>query len=261
MITTKKIVLGVMAFIVLIIILGSFGTVSTGEIGIKTRLSKVIGTVQPGFYVKTPFFDSVIPMDVQIQKEQVDSSAASKDLQIVNAKVAINYSVDSNKAQDLYSRVGEDYKTRVIDPAIQEVVKAVTALYTAEELITKRPDVTVKIQSGLSERLQAFDISVSSVSITNFDFSPTFNQAIEAKVTAEQQALQAKNRLDQVKYEAEQTITKAKAQAESIQIQAQAIQQQGGANYVQLQAIEKWDGKLPTQMIPGATVPFLNLTK
>ena len=264
-IITKRIVIGVVSFVILTIILGSFGTISTGEIGIKTRLSKVIGTIQPGLYLKLPFIESVIAIDVQIQKEQVDAGAASRDLQTVNAKIAINYSVESSKAQDLFSRVGVDYKSRVIDPAIQEVVKAVTAQYTAEELVTKRPDVTVKIQTALSERLQTFDISVSSVSITNFDFSPSFNQAIEAKVTAEQQALQAKNKLDQVKYEAEQTIASAKAEAEAIGLKSQAA---NNDKYVSLKALEvqemaikKWNGQLPQQFIPGSAMPFINLTK
>ena len=106
----------------------------------------------------------------------------------------------------MYQRIGKDYGPKVIDPAIQEVVKAVTAKYTAEQLITKRAIVTDEIQTQLSSKLGASDIQVTSVSIVNFDFSQSFNQAIEAKVTAEQNALASKNKLDQVKYEAEQRI-------------------------------------------------------
>ncbi len=249
----------------LILIFSTFGTISTGEIGIKTNLGKVVGTVQPGLYFKLPFVEGVTSMDTQIQKEQADAGAASKDLQTVQAKVAINYNVDAGKAQDLYSRIGTEYKVRVIDPAIQEVVKAVTAQYTAEELITKRPEITDKIQTSLSERLGAFDISVSSVSITNFDFSGTFNAAIEAKVTAEQNALAAKNKLDQVNYEAQQTVAKAKAEAEAIGLKSQAANNE---KYVSLKALEvqeeaiaKWNGKLPDQFIPGSAMPFINLSK
>lgn len=228
--------------VVLTFVFGSFGTVATGEIGVKTTLGKVSGTVNPGLYFKLPLIQAVDKMDVQTQKEQTSASAASKDLQTVNAQVAINYNLDQNKVADLYSRIGTGYKGRVIDPAIQEVVKAATANYTAEELITKRPEVTDKIQTSLSERLAASDIIVSSVSITNFDFSGSFNAAIEAKVTAEQNALAAKNKLDQVKYEAEQKVTTAAADAKAIQIQAQAINSQGGADYVELQRIKAWDG-------------------
>jgi regulator of protease activity HflC (stomatin/prohibitin superfamily) len=232
----------IVVLVVLILLGGSMGTVSTGEVGIKTTLSKVTGTVQPGFYFKMPFFQHVESMDVQTQKEQTDATAASNDLQTVQAKVAINYNIDANKASDLFTRVGTEYKARIIDPAIQEVVKAITAQYTAEQLITKRPEVTDKIQTSLSEKLALNDITVSSVSIINFDFSQSFNTAIEAKVTAEQNALAAKNKLEQVKFEAEQTVATAQAQAEAIKIQAQAINSQGGADYVALQKIKAWDG-------------------
>ena len=245
--------------VILVLLVNSVGTVGAGERGIKTRFSNVVGEVMPGLYFKLPFIDHVEKMDVQTQKEQTTAAAASADLQNVSTEVAVNYNIDPTHTTDLFVNVGMDYKTKVIDPAIQEVVKAVTASYTAEELITKRPAVTDAIQKQLTDRLLASHITVSAVSIVNFNFSEQFNQAIEAKVTAEQNALAAKNKLDQVKYEAEQTVTTAQAQAQAIQIQAQAIQQQGGANYVQLQAVNKWDGHLPTQMIPNASVPFINL--
>lgn len=255
----KYIGYGIAGLFALIVVLSSVGTISAGEVGVKTRFGAVIGTVQQGLYFKLPFIDSITAIDIQTQKEQTDAEAASKDLQTVHAKVAVNYNVESSKAAELFTQVGTNFGAKIIDPAIQEVVKATTAKYTAEELITKRPEVTDGIQTALSAKLVLNDIKVTSVSIVNFDFSQTFNAAIEAKVTAEQNALAAKNKLDQVKYEAEQTVTTAKAQAESIQIQAQAIQQQGGANYVQLQAVNKWDGHLPQQMIPGSSVPFINL--
>lgn len=261
----KIITHSVILVVLLAIVLASLGTISTGKVGIKTTLGKVTGTVQPGFYVKTPFIQQVVEMDTQIQKEQASAGAASKDLQTVNAEVAINYKIDSSKVQDLFTTIGVDYKIRVIDPAIQEVVKAVTAQYTAEELITKRPEVTDKIQAGLSQRLSVSDIIVSSVSVTNFDFSKSFNAAIEAKVTAEQNALAAKNKLEQKKYEADQVVVTAKAEAESIGLKSQAANNE---KYVSLKAleveekaIEKWNGQLPNQMIPGQTLPFINLTK
>lgn len=248
-----------LGLVVVILFFTTWGTVGAGERGVKTRLSKVIGIVQPGPYFKIPFMEDVTRMDVQTQKEQADSTAASSDLQDVKTTVAVNYNVDPSKVIDLYTNVGEDYGSRIIDPAIQEVVKAVTAKYTAEELITKRTDVTDAIQSQLTTRLAVYNITVSTVSIVNFDFSPSFNQAIEAKVTAEQNALAAKNKLDQVKFEAEQTVATAQAQAESIKIQAQAINSQGGADYVALQAINKWDGHYPTTMFGGNSIPLIQL--
>lgn len=251
----------IIGLLILVIFFGSFGTVATGKVGVKSTLNKVVGTVQPGMYFKLPIIQNVVTMDVQVQKEEADASAASKDLQTVNAKIAINYRLDEAKVMDLYSRIGTNYKARIIDPAIQEVVKAATASYTAEELITKRPEVTDKIQLALSQKLAESDIVVSTngVSIINFDFSGSFNKAIEEKVTAEQNALAAKNKLAQVEFEAQQTIATAKATAEAQTISSRALEAQGGENYVQLKAIEKWNGILPTQMIPGSTVPFVNL--
>ncbi len=238
----KLIGLAVLFVFIVILLFSIFGTIGAGERGVKTRFGAVVGTVDQGLYAKLPFIEHVTKMDVQTQKEQTEATAASKDLQTVQASVAVNYNLDSGKVQDLFTRIGSEYKAKVIDPAIQEVVKAATANYTAEELITKRPEVTDKIQQALSDRLAENDIYVSSVSIINFDFSASFNQAIEAKVTAEQNALAAKNKLDQVTYEGQQTVVSAKAQAEAIQIQAQAINSQGGADYVELQRIKAWDG-------------------
>jgi len=255
----KMFIHGAIVLVALIFIGSTMGTIRTGEVGIRTTLNKVTSTQGPGLYFKLPFIQGMNVINVQTQKEQINANAASNDLQTVSTAVAINYSIDSDSAILLFSTVGTEYKSKIIDPAIQEVVKAVTAQYTAEQLITKRAEVTDKIKLDLSERLVVNHINVEQVSITNFDFSASFNEAIEKKVTAEQNALAAKNKLEQVKYEKDQVIAKAQGEAESIRIQAQAINSQGGADYVQLQAIAKWDGKLPVQMIPNATLPILNI--
>ncbi len=255
----------IIGFLVLVIglpaIFGSFGTISAGNVGVKTRFGKVTGTVQPGLYFKAPFIDHVTEMDVQTQKDQADATAASNDLQAVTATVAVNYHVEPQDASTIFANVGADYADRIISPAIQESVKSVTANYTAEQLITEREKVRDGILVLLTTKLQTYGVQTDSLNIVNFAFSEQFNQAIEAKVTAQQNALAAQNKLQQVQFEAEQTIATAKAQAQAIAIQAQAINNTGGADYVQLQAIQKWNGVLPAQMIPGSTVPFINLTK
>ena len=185
-------------------------------------------------------------------------AAASKDLQTVRTVIALNYHLQADKVGEIWRILKDEYKERVIDPAIQESVKAATANYTAEELITKRPLVKESIKTVLAERLLKEYIIVDEVSIVEFDFSQQFNSAIESKVTAEQQALAARNKLEQVKYEKEQRITQAQGEAEAIRIQAQTITQQGGQDYVQLKAIEKWKGEVPTYMM-GNSVPFINL--
>lgn len=257
----KKIIKWVVVVIVaLIVIFGSCRVISAGDRGVVLRFGAVSRVWEPGFHFKVPLIEKVAVVTVQTQKEQVETDAASQDLQTVKAVVAVNYNVNAEKVTDLYVTIGSEYKSRVIDPAIQEAVKAATAKYTAEQLITQRPKVKEDIRLSLSSILSPKDITVSDVSITNFDFSPSFNQAIEAKVTAEQQALQSKNLLEQKKYEAEQIVVTAKANAEAIRIQAEAITQQGGSNYVQLKAIEKWKGEVPQYMM-GSSVPFINLNK
>lgn len=251
----------VVIFIVLFAIFGSVGTIGAGERGVKTRFGAVVGELGTGLYFKVPFIEGIDKFDVQTQKEQVDAEAASSDLQDVKATIAVNYNVDPTKVTTLFTTIGDDYKARVIDPAIQEAVKAATAKYTAEQLITERPLVQGDIEAALVTRLSTQFILVTQVSIVDFSFSDQFNTAIEAKVTAEQNALAAKNKLEQTVYEASSTVTTAEAQAEAIKIQAQAINSEGGADYVQLQAVNKWDGHLPTQFIPGSTMPFLNLIK
>lgn len=240
--------------------LNPFVIITAGQRGVVMDWGAVSSKeMGEGLNMRIPVMQSVQPIDVQIQKEEVQAGAASKDLQVVQTVVALNYFVDPERAAELYQRIGLDFRRRIIDPAIQEAVKAATSKYTAEELITKRPLVREDIKMLLKERLSRDDLMLDEISIKDFDFSPEFNKAIEAKVTAEQEALQAKNKLEQKKYEAEQIVVTAKADAESIRVQAESIAKQGGESYVQLKAIEKWDGHLPTQMIPGGAVPFLDL--
>lgn len=242
--------------IVLVLLFSSFGTISAGEKGIKTRFGAVTGKIyDAGLYFKLPFVEKVVPMNVQTQKEQTNASAASSDLQNVSATIAVNYSVDPTQVAHIYQTIGVDFKERVIDPAIQENVKAVTANFTAEELVTKREDVRDQIQTKLTEKLKTFGIDVEAFSIVNFDFSKSFNDAIEAKVTAEQNALAAKNKLDQVKYEAQQAVEEATGKAKALSIEGQALQ--SNPQVLQIRAIEKWNGVLPT--VTGSSMPFVNI--
>lgn len=246
----------IIGFIIFIILLSSFGTVGAGERGIKLRFNALTGKVfGEGLYFVIPFIERVVIIDIKVQKEEADAQAASKDLQTVTSRIALNYSIDPEHAVSLYQNIGIDYKSRIVDPTIQEAVKATTAKFTAEELITKREEVRDAIKTILTEKLSGTGLKVEQLSIINFDFSESFNNAIEAKVTAEQNALAAKNKLDQVKYEAEQAVAAAKGKAQALQIEAEAINT--NPQIIQLRAIEKWDGKLP-QVTSGGT-PFINI--
>jgi regulator of protease activity HflC (stomatin/prohibitin superfamily) len=252
-----RIALGLFVFL---FIWGSFTLIPPGKRGVVKRLYAINRVIGEGPNLKIPIFERVVKMDVQTQKEQVDASAASKDLQNVAATVALNYNLQYDKVGELYRLVGMEYKERIIDPAIQESVKAATAKYTAEELITKREEVRDIIKTSIKERLAREFMDVTEVSIVNFNFSQSFNTAIEAKVTAEQNALAAKNKLEQVKFEAEQRVSQAKGEAEAIKIQAQAITQQGGAEYVKLQWIKAWSeggSSVPTTILGEGSGNFI----
>ena len=253
----KKVAVGIF-FVVLLF--QSVGTIGAGQRGVHTRFGGVTGKVmQEGLYFKIPFIEGVISMNVRIQKEEVESPSASKDLQEISLAIALNYHLKADKVAEVYQSVGKNYKSVLIIPAIEESVKASTAQFTAEELITKRQEVGNKIRLLLVERLESRGISVDEFSIVDLSFSVAFNKAIEAKVTAEQNALTAQNKLEQVKFEAEQKVVKAQAEAESIRIQAQAIQSQGGKDYVQLKAIEAWNGSLPVNWYGGSVLPFIGV--
>lgn len=256
-------IFGVLAGIAAVLFLFMFWSSATiigpGERGVVIHWGKVTGKVlDPGFHFIAPISENVWVVDVRVQKEEVEATAASQDLQEVHSVLAINYHVDPDQVNWIYTELGPEFKERIIDPSVQESFKAVTALYPAGELITKRPEVKDKAKQILIDRLHKNNIIVDDLSIINFNFSANFNSAIEKKVTAEQDALAAKNKLEQIKFEAEQRISQAKGEAEAIRIQAQAIQQQGGADYVKLQAISKWDGKLPNYML-GDSVPLIQL--
>ena len=245
-------------FIILPLLFGSWGIISAGERGVLLQFGAVSGIKDEGLYFKLPYIQRVVSMNTQVQKDEVEANAASKDLQTVSSKLAVNFNLSPESVSTIYKNVGTDYKSRLIDPSLQESVKAVTAKYTAEELITKREQVREEIQVTLTGKMSGYGIVIDGINIVNFDFSKSFNDAIEAKVTAEQSALAAKNKLEQVKFEAEQRVTQAKGEAEAIRIQAQAITQQGGAEYVNLKAVEKWKGDLPQYMM-GNAVPFINI--
>ncbi|HMT01167.1 MAG TPA: prohibitin family protein [Candidatus Absconditabacterales bacterium] len=246
--------------------------VQPGEKAFLVRLGAVSQTIYDnGFYLKLPFIERVVTMSIQTQKYQVEADAASKDLQNIKTDVALNFRINPASVGALFQQVGtiEDIAFKIIGPAIQETVKATTAKFTAEELITKRETVSSEMKTFMKTKLENFGIVVEDINIVNFNFSEDFDKAIESKVRAEQDALTEKNKLEQIKYEAQQAIEKArgaseatllraKAEAEAIRIQSQAIQQNGGANYVNLKWIEKRNGQLPSTQLGGNTPVIFN---
>lgn len=254
---------GLILFVIILFLgpLSPWVIVPAGHRGVVLQLGAVSGIVGEGFHFRVPVVQKFELFNVQIQKAETDAAAASKDLQTISSKIALNYHVDPETVARVFQEIGMAYETKVIDPAVQEAVKAITAKYTAEELITKRQKVALEIQDLLTSRLRKSDIIVDAFSIVNFEFSNEFNRAIESKQTAEQLALKAQRDLQRIKIEAEQKVTQAKAEAEALRIQKSEVTPELvrlREIEVQKQAVEKWDGKLP-QVTGNGAVPFINV--
>jgi len=244
--------------VVIIILLTSLYIIPAGSRGVLLTWGKPdMSPVGEGLHIKIPIAQKVVKVSIQTQKYEADASAASQDLQIVTSKIATNYHLDAASVPELYKDVGLNYATTVIMPMEQEVVKSTTAKFTAEELVTKREEVRLEMKQTLTERLAPRGIVVEEVSIVNFQFSPEFESAIENKVTQQQNALAEQNKLQAVQFQAQQRIAQAQGEADAIKIQAQAINSQGGADYVRLQAISKWSGVLPIFVSGGNNMPFI----
>jgi len=265
-----KIVL--MAIIVLVIIgvvaSSSVKIVDAGNRGILTHWNAVDLTNPPldeGIHFVIPFQDDVVQMEVRTLKYDTSTRSASQDLQTVQTTVTVNYHPDTERVHFLYKEIGLSYESRVIQPAIDETVKQVSANYNAEELITKRPLVKADIEKAIRDRLNQFYIETEVISITDFEFSPLFAKAIESKVEAEQKAQKAENDLIRIEVEARQleaqavglaaaNIAEAQGEAEAISIINQALS--NNPFYLEWLKTQAWDGRLPLVVGEGGT-PFI----
>jgi len=267
----KAIAIVIIALIVIGVISGAAVTiVDAGHRGVLLHWNAVDLTIAPlgeGLHFVVPFADSVVQMEVRTLKFIKATSSASKDLQTVSTEVTVNYHPSVESIHYLYKEVGLDYESRIIQPAIEEVVKQVTANYNAEELITKRPLVKSDIEIEIGKRLSEFNIQTDVVSITDFQFSALFAQAIESKVEAEQKAFKAENDLRRIQVEALQSeaiaqgiakanIAQAQGEAQAIQIINQALA--SNPWYLEWLKIQAWDGVLPLVVGQDGT-PFIQI--
>ena len=184
----------------------------------------------------------IVLVDNRVLKAEADCSSASKDLQTVRSTIAVNYKVMNSYSASVYKNIGMDYESVIIIPAVQECVKAVTARFTAEELITNRQNVSDLMSEQLKEKIGSYGIDVQIFNIISFDFTEEYNAAVEAKQTAQQNALKAEQDLQRVKVEAEQTVAEAQAEAEAYRLKSEQITPE----VLLMSYIDKWDGKLPT---------------
>ena len=267
----RGVAIGIIALIAIgLVAYSAVQIVDAGHRGVLLHWNAVDTSVPPleeGLHFVMPFADSVVQMEVRTLKYVKSTTSASKDLQTVSTAVTVNYHPSPESVHHLYQGVGLDYENRIIQPAVEEVVKQVTANYNAEELITKRPLVKADIEREITERLADFDIVTEVISITDFQFSTLFAAAIEAKVEAEQKALKAENDLLRIEVEARQreqqaegeasaNIARANGEAEAIRIINEALAQ--NPSYLEWLKTQAWDGQLPLVVGEGGT-PFIQI--
>ena len=238
-------ILSVVGLLLLWLVFASTVSIGTGKIAVMTRFGKVTGQeLSEGFHFKNPL-DKANEYDIKVLKGEADATAASKDLQDVNAKVVINYRLEGGKISEIHRTIGPMYKEKLIDPAVQEVFKGATAKFDATQLITDRQAVKTEAYKDLTGRLGRYGIIVQDLSITNFAFSADFSKSIEDKQVAAQQAERARFNLERARLDA----------------QAQEAQKTSlSPELLQKYAIDKWDGKMP-QYVGGGSVFNIPLTR
>lgn len=248
-----RLVTGAVVFIIvlmgIITFVRAFVAVDTGTVGVVTNYGRVTGReLGEGVSWISPYTEEVSTYDVKTQKVEAPTAAATKDLQDVNAKVVLTYTLNRGKVSEVHQNVGADYQAKEIDPQVQEAFKAVSARYTASELITERAKVKSEVVQNLRDRVEEKGrYTIQDVAITDFTFSTAFNQAIEAVQIANQNVAKAKQELETTKVEAEKKIEEARGAAEAQRQQQQTLTQE----LLQKQWIEKWNGQLPTYVGGG----------
>ena len=259
-------IFGVVVFVLIIVgilVFNMITTVPTGYVGVKTRFGEVQNdTIQEGLNMKVPFIEKIVKIDckVQIYENKKELESSTKDMQVVrNIFTAINYSVNKENANILYQKVGKKYEEILIEPAIQESVKSAFSQFTAEELITNRSTVSNLIKETLTDKLEESGINITEVAIKNFDFSEEYNQAIEAKATAQQNVEREKAELEKAKIENEKKIENARAEVMKVKNQETTEKSLELRELeVKEKMIEKWNGALPSTTL-GDNIPMLNL--
>ncbi len=259
-ISVKKLLIALVVIVAVIIIAAnSFTVVEAGHTGVAVTLGRVNETVlQEGIHFKIPFVQQIVKIDNRIVKLEVETEAFSKDLQTVDTTLAINYRVDTSKSYSIYKNIGASYESVLVTPAVNEVLKAITAQYTAEESVTNRALISDGLVEGLNEKLNSIGLYITDVNIMNYDFSDAFITAIEEKQVAQQKLLKAET-------EKQTAIKNAEAEAEALRIKAEAeaeanktISASLTAEIIEYQKIEKWDGVMPQVM--GNAEPLVDLT-
>ncbi len=247
----KNVFLGmIIALALFILITSALYEVPAGNIGVVTRFGAVNRVAYSGINIKIPFAEKAVMLSIRTQKDEVQATAMSENLQVVTSLIAVNYHLDGSHAKEVYQNVGANYTEIIVAPAIQNTFKAVTAKFTAEELITKRDEVRLQAEEELTKQLEPYFIVVENFNIVNFDFSAEYQNAIEAKQVAQQQVETSKQKLAQAEIDAQTVIAEAQGQADA----QKALADTGALTdeYLQYLFLTKWNGILPQVMTSGS---------
>ena len=253
--------LGILAIITLIML--SIKIIPTGFVGVKSQFGKVQDTtLQEGLNFKLIGIEKIELIDCKTKKIEVTSESSTKDMQTVNVTIAVNYNVEKDSAAKLYKEVGTDFENIIISPAILESVKSVMAQYTAEELITKRAEVSAMTHEILFNKIHTRGFAITEFNITNIDFSEAFNTAIEDKAVKHQEVESAKAELEKQKIQNEKEISVAEKDAKVMALQNSQVTE----NTIRLKELEiqekminKWSGNLPNTMLTDGVNSIFNL--
>ena len=257
-----KLWIPVLAIAVVVLALSAFFIVPPGEVAIKTRLGSIVDSYSEGMHFKLPLVESVTRFSIQIQRANIKTQAFSKDLQTMNVLLVVNHRIQRETAVSIFRNLGPGYVDNIVNPAVQEVFKAIAARYSAEKVISERSTLVEEINAEVKERLTKKEIIVTDISVVDLDFTDQFLKAVEDKQVADQQAQMAGKLVEKAKRDAEQAIAKSRGEAEALRMQREQVTPQLielRKVDAQLKAIEKWNGVLPGYV--GAGVPFISIEK
>lgn len=248
----------IVGLILFLLFLNPIAMVGVGERGVKVTLGQVSPTsYTEGIHLITPFISHIKTMDVKTQKDTKQTPVYTKDIQQAVISYVINYNLQPENVHKMYREVGTDYQDKILLPVVEGTLKDVIGKWNAQDLVANREKATREILSKLQSHLSKNYIDVTDFQMVAIDYSDVFERAIEAKVTAEQDALKAKNKTVQIQEEAKQKIITAEAEAKSMAIRANALTQNKAL--VEYEAVQKWNGVLPQYMM-GNSIPFINLS-
>lgn len=245
----KEIKIAILILFAIITLFASFKTVKSGEIGLRVRFGKIAeSTLHEGVNFKIPYIEKIKKVNIKVQKSEETVESSTKDMQIINTTVAVNYRIKTDKASSLYKNVGNNYEDVILQPSIKESIKTAIAKYNAEEITTKRNEVSSECLKAIQNKVEKYGIVIEDFNLTNFSFSQEYTKAIEEKQVAEQ-------KLEKARLEAEQKVVEAEATRKANELLNQTITDKTLAE----KFLEKWDGKLPETYAGDDILKMFNL--